>query len=179
MRGRGGEKSTEGRGIPKTTAKGQARAHQGPERHSPWCKQRARGDARRWGCSSRPVAQVTQDRRACGKNQETCPEFCEAPRLAFFVLFWRAEHGTAVVSHLEKVPRHVVPWELAKPTLFKLSSLFLKCFLFTLMSYTVNLKLEKVTENKYHCGKNTMLFKTIQAVWHVVLHLTMLHLIKK
>lgn len=85
---------------------------------------------------------------------------------------------TAVVSHLEKVPRHAVSWELAKPTLSKLSNLFLKCS-FSLMSYTVNLKLEKVTENKYHYGKNTMLFKTLQAVWHVVLHLKMLHLIKK
>lgn len=34
------------------------------------------------------------------------------------------------VSHLEKVPRHVVSWELAKPTLTKLPNLFLQCFLF-------------------------------------------------
>lgn len=51
--------------------------------------------------------------------------------LAFFILFWRAEHGTAVVSHLEKVPRHVVSWELSQPTLSMLSKFFLKCSLFS------------------------------------------------
>lgn len=164
-RGGLGEKRIQGRGAPQTTTRGSGHA----------LRVRGRGHENRLqGSTSIPDHTWPL---FLWKEWTCLSRVLWSPWHAFFVLFWRAEHGTAVVSHLEKVPGHTVAWESVSQLYPSHPPFFFNVFFFR-MSCTVNLKLNKVTENKCYYGKSTMLFETFQAVWHVVLHLKLLHLIK-
>ena len=138
------------RGTPKTAARGRDHAI------------RVGADDRRAGCrvdqQPRPCTAIVLTERMNTSVQRPMKTAARIP-----CTFLDSRTWTAVVPHLEEVPRHIVAWESAKPASSQFPSLFVQCVLFP-MSCMVNLELKKGTENKYHYGKNTQLFKTLQAV---------------
>lgn len=172
MKGRGEEQSTQGRGISKATPNGQEHAHQEAKRHSAWLQ--CRVGERIWDGAAESDSSPDQAWPLfLWREWAYLSRALWSAAACILCTFLESRTWNNQVSHLEKVPRHVVSWELAKPTLSKLHNLFLQCFFFFSHVNTVNLSWKQTL-----FWKNTVLFKTLQAVWHVVLHPKILHLLK-